>query len=175
MSDVRYVWVGAPEPYVPWTVLMKQAWGWMQSRGLFKHSHLPPNVMTPVPHTTVCRTVFIVLRYARCRMRKIRMTVWRHVVWWSDVTFHQANPSHKTYTCQKSELFEVQASLWYLPWCTQLHIHVKCTKPLHKLIMSILVLTMLIKVQLNATVCRHLFTATSLYMFRVSCTHHQEY
>ena len=27
---------------------------------------------------------------------------------------------------------------------------------------------MLIKVQLDATVCRHLFTATSLYMFRVS-------
>ena len=27
---------------------------------------------------------------------------------------------------------------------------------------------MLIKVQLNATVCRHLFTAQSLYMFRVS-------
>jgi len=34
-------------------------------------------------------------------MRKIRVTVWRHVVWRSDVTFHQANPSHKTYTCQK--------------------------------------------------------------------------
>ena len=34
---------------------------------------------------------------------------------------------------------------------------------------------MLIKVQLDATVCRHLFSATSLYMFRVSCTHHQEY
>jgi len=33
----------------------------------------------------------------------------------------------------------------------------------------------LIKVQLDATVCRHLFTATSLYMFRVSRTHHQEY
>jgi len=31
------------------------------------------------------------------------------------------------------------------------------------------------KVQLDATVCRHLFTATSLYMFRVSRTHHQEY
>jgi len=41
----------------------------------------------------------------------------------------------------KSEMFEVQASLWYLPWCMQLHIHVKCTKPLHKLIMSVLVLT----------------------------------
>ena len=35
--------------------------------------------------------------------------------------------------------------------------------------------SMLIKVQLDATVCRHLFTATSLYMFRVSRTHHQEY
>jgi hypothetical protein len=34
---------------------------------------------------------------------------------------------------------------------------------------------MLIKVQLDATVCRHSFTATSLYMFRVSRTHHQEY
>jgi len=31
-----------------------------------------------------------------------------------------------------------------------------------------------IKVQLDTTVCRHLFTATSLYMFRVSRTHHQE-
>ena len=28
--------------------------------------------------------------------------------------------------------------------------------------------SMLIKVQLDATVCRHLFTATSLYMFRAS-------
>jgi len=44
---------------------------------------------------------FILLRYARGRMRKIRVTVWRHVVWRSDVTFHQANPIHKTYTCQK--------------------------------------------------------------------------
>ena len=35
--------------------------------------------------------------------------------------------------------------------------------------------SMLIKVQLDATVCRNLFTATSLYMFRVSRTHHQEY
>ena len=35
--------------------------------------------------------------------------------------------------------------------------------------------TMLIKVQHDATVCRHLFSVTSLYMFRVSCTHHQEY
>jgi len=35
--------------------------------------------------------------------------------------------------------------------------------------------SMLIKFQLDATVCRHLFSATSLYMFRVSCTHHQEY
>ena len=35
--------------------------------------------------------------------------------------------------------------------------------------------SMLIKVQLDATVCRHLFSVTSLYMFRVSCTHHQEY
>ena len=34
---------------------------------------------------------------------------------------------------------------------------------------------MLIKVQPDATVCRHLFTATSLYVFRVSGTHHQEY
>jgi len=34
---------------------------------------------------------------------------------------------------------------------------------------------MLIKVQLDATVFRHLFIATSLYMFRVSRTHHQEY
>ena len=39
----------------------------------------------------------------------------------------------------------------------------------------IVLITMLIKVQLDATVCRHLFTATSLYMFRVSRTHHQEY
>ena len=38
-----------------------------------------------------------------------------------------------------------------------------------------IVILMLIKVQLDATVCRHLFTATSLYMFRVSRTHHQEY
>ena len=75
------------------------------------------------PHTGVSH-FFIVLRYARCRMRKNRVTVWRHVVWqsnvtsfdgltsrrvtvwrhvvWrSDVTFHQANHSHKTYTCQK--------------------------------------------------------------------------
>jgi len=29
-----------------------------------------------------------------------RVTVWRHVVWRFDVTFHQANPSHKTYTYQ---------------------------------------------------------------------------
>jgi len=29
------------------------------------------------------------------------------------------------------------------------------------------------KVQLDATVCRHLFSATSLYMFRVSCTFHK--
>jgi len=36
-------------------------------------------------------------------------------------------------------------------------------------------LGMLIKVQLDATVCKHLFTATSLYMFRVSRTHHQYY
>jgi len=35
--------------------------------------------------------------------------------------------------------------------------------------------SMLIKVQLDVTACRHLFSATSLYMFRVSCTHHQEY
>jgi len=42
---------------------------------------------------------------------------------------------------KKLEMFEVQASLWYLPWLTQLYIHVKCTKPLHKLIVSILVLT----------------------------------
>jgi hypothetical protein len=42
---------------------------------------------------------------------------------------------------KKLEMFEVQASLWYLPWCTHLYIHVKCTKPLHKLIVSILVLT----------------------------------
>ena len=34
---------------------------------------------------------------------------------------------------------------------------------------------MLIKVQHDATVCRHLFSVTLLYMFRVSCTHHQEY
>jgi len=34
---------------------------------------------------------------------------------------------------------------------------------------------MLIKVQLDATVCRHLFSATSRYMFRVSCPHYQEY
>jgi len=33
----------------------------------------------------------------------------------------------------------------------------------------------LVKVQHDATVCRHLFSVTSLYMFRVSCTHHQEY
>ena len=35
--------------------------------------------------------------------------------------------------------------------------------------------SMLIKVQHDAAVCRHLFSVTSLYMFRVSCTHHQEY
>jgi len=29
----------------------------------------------PSPHTAVCRTVFILLRYARCRMRKIRVMV----------------------------------------------------------------------------------------------------
>jgi len=34
---------------------------------------------------------------------------------------------------------------------------------------------MLIKVQHDAAVCRHLFSVTLLYMFRVSCTHHQEY
>ena len=43
----------------------------------------------------------------------------------------------------KSEMVKVQASLWYLPWCTQLYIHVKCTKPLHQLIVLILVLTSL--------------------------------
>jgi len=59
------------------------------------HTYWPPS-----PHTPVCRTVFIVLRYACCRMRKIHVTVWRHIVWRSDITFHQANPSHKTYTCQ---------------------------------------------------------------------------
>jgi len=41
---------------------------------------------------------------------------------------------------KKSEMFEVQLSLWYLPWCTQPYIHVKCTKPLHKLNVSILAL-----------------------------------
>jgi len=64
----------------------------------------------------------IVLRYACRRMRIVcyrveesfnesfpscdgltsrRVTVWRHVVEHSDVTFHQEIPSHKTYTCQK--------------------------------------------------------------------------
>jgi len=38
-----------------------------------------------------------------------------------------------------------------------------------------IIFLMLIKVQIDATVCRHLFSVTSLYMFRVSCTHHQEY
>ena len=33
----------------------------------------------------------------------------------------------------------------------------------------------LIKVQHDAAVRRHLFSVTLLYMFRVSCTHHQEY
>ena len=85
MFDVRFVWVGAPGPYVPWTVLTKQAWGWMQSCGLFKHSHLPSNVMTPSPHTPVCRTVFL----SYCDMRTARCTrfAWRSgVVWRSDVT-----------------------------------------------------------------------------------------
>jgi hypothetical protein len=51
-----FVWVGAPGPYVPWSVLTKQAWGRIQSCGLFKHSHLPSNVMTPHPRP-VCRPV----------------------------------------------------------------------------------------------------------------------
>jgi hypothetical protein len=40
-----------------------------------------------------------------------------------------------------SEMFEVQVSLWYLPWFSQPYSDVKCTKPLHKLNVSILVLT----------------------------------
>ena len=36
-------------------------------------------------------------------------------------------------------------------------------------------LAMLIKVQHDAAICRHLFSVTLLYMFRVSRTHHQEY
>ena len=40
-----------------------------------------------------------------------------------------------------SELAEVQVPLWYLPWCSQPYIHVKCTKPLPKLNVSILILT----------------------------------
>jgi hypothetical protein len=45
----------------------------------------------------------------------------------------------------KSEMVKVQASLWYLPCCTQLYefIHVKWTKPLYQLTVSILVLTSL--------------------------------
>jgi hypothetical protein len=56
---------------------------------------------------------FIILRYARCWMRKIRVTVWRHVVWRSDVTFHQANPSHKTYTYQIPFFFFLSANWVY--------------------------------------------------------------
>ena len=41
-----------------------------------KELKLPSNVMTPLPpHTGVSHRFFIVLRYARCRMRKIRVTV----------------------------------------------------------------------------------------------------
>ena len=79
MFDVRFVRVGAPGPYVPWTVLTKQAWGWMQSCGLFKHSHLPSNVMTPLPHTPVCRTVFL----SYCDMRAAGCA---RFAWLSDVT-----------------------------------------------------------------------------------------
>ena len=39
-------------------------------------SAIKRNDHPPSPHTPVCRTVFfIVLLYARCRMRKIRVTV----------------------------------------------------------------------------------------------------
>jgi len=67
-----------------------------------KSCHIWDNVEKFPPHTGVSHCFFIVLRYARYRMRKIRVTVWRHVVWRSDVTFHQANPSHKTYTYQNT-------------------------------------------------------------------------
>ena len=57
--------------------------------------------------------------------------------------------------------------------CTLLYLYIqKQTSHCHK---HQLFSTMLIKVQIDPTVCRHLFTATSLYMFRVSRTHHQEY
>jgi len=64
------------------------------------------------------------------------------------------------YTCNVSDTVFLHPWRWPHGWLK--HVAVHCV---HKLISTY---SMLIKIQPDATVCRYLFTAKSLYMFRVS-------